>query len=327
MKKKFFYSSIVWFYSFLLISIFINFKIDSYGVYGHSLNKQVLEANQNYVKTNYILKNSEKYDSFIFGSSKVGSYDVSKLTNGKYYNMSYSQGVPYEWLDSINVFLNNKIKIKNIIIGIDSFSLSVDPLVHNNEPMRAIYSKIDFLTKIKLYLIKSPFSEYNYLTVLGRIQKKDYDFFNNKYYSDIEASIEQNIENHREKKEFNIPIAFNYVNRTNETLEELRKIKKICDENNIKLFIIINPIHSVTYKYSNIKEFEYLKHNLAKISDYWDFSDQNSFLTDNYFWYETSHIRPMISDLILKIIFKDQFKKEIQLKISENNFGEYIGKK
>lgn len=72
MKKKF-YKNILKIFVLILIGIFFNFYIDSYGIFKKNLNYQILEPNKNYLKTKYIIENINKYDSFIFGSSRVGN--------------------------------------------------------------------------------------------------------------------------------------------------------------------------------------------------------------------------------------------------------------
>jgi len=115
-KKKFFYLNI-FFITILIVSIcFFNYIVDPYGIWKTSFENQVLEPNKNYVKTNYVLNNPKKYDSFIFGSSRAGHIEGDLLDNGKYYNMTYSVGTIPEWLGTIKTYVNNGIDIKNIIL-------------------------------------------------------------------------------------------------------------------------------------------------------------------------------------------------------------------
>lgn len=328
MKLKF-YKNILLIALFVLIGMSINFLLDSYGVYGHSLDKQVLEPNKNYIKTKYILENSDKYDSFILGSSKVGQFSAESLKNGKYYNMTYSQGLPAEWLDTLKVFLKNKIIVKNIIVGIDSFSFTVNPETHYNQPMRIPYSQLNKKKKFETYLLTNPLNSYNYTTLKERfINKKSYNFFYSEKNKDTKPDdeIEKNQESHIKNKKFNSPIAFNQVNRSEKTILELQEIKEICDLNNIKVYFIINPIHQLTYENSNIEGLNSLKHELSLFTDYWDFSEQGKIAKNNFYWYETSHFRTNIADLILKTIFQEQFDKEIDLEYEKEIFGKYIKK-
>ncbi|MGL6131002.1 MAG: hypothetical protein ACRCZ9_05250 [Fusobacteriaceae bacterium] len=326
--KTFFYKNIILIMITILFGIGINYTVDSYGIYGHSLNKQVLEPNKNYIKTKYVLENPKKYDSFIFGSSKVGVYSAQNLLNGKYFNMTYSQGLPNEWLDTIKIFLENRIDIKNLIIGIDSFSFTVDPKSHFQQPMRIPYSVLKKDENIfKNYLITNPINTYNIVTISNRnIRKKYYDFYFNEENRDINIDLEIDKKKlqHIVDEKFKIPTAFNEINRLEITIKEIKEIKKICMENRINLYFIINPIHETTYKYSNQEGLKELKDELAKFTDYWDFSIQNKFSSNNYYWYETSHFRVNLADLILKSIFQDNFKKNIELEALVGEFGEYV---
>jgi hypothetical protein len=63
----------------------------------------------------------------------------------------------------------------------------------------------------------------------------------------------------------------------------------------------------------------YLK-SIAKITDFYDFSGYNSITTNNCNYYETSHYRPHIGELIAGRIFKD---KNISI---PNDFGTWVTK-
>ena len=58
------------------------------------------EPNKNFVKTKYIIENPQKFNAFIFGSSRVGRLPPDLLpkdldgTPLRWYNMTYSEGIP-----------------------------------------------------------------------------------------------------------------------------------------------------------------------------------------------------------------------------------------
>ena len=159
--KKFILRFIVLVCIFLGIIMFINYKIDCYGIFTSDYNKVGQETNNNFIKTKYIIENPEKFDSFIFGSSRVEYIPVENLQCGKFYNMTYVQGIPSEWLDTIKTFKENNVNMKNIIIAIDDFSATIFPEEHKNSPNLLSYSDIknNISNIIKYYLLKNPFDE------------------------------------------------------------------------------------------------------------------------------------------------------------------------
>ena len=77
--KKFIVRFIILVSVSLCTIMFINYKIDCYGVFTADYTKVGQENNNNFIKSKYIIENPEKFDSFIFGSSRVEYIPVENL--------------------------------------------------------------------------------------------------------------------------------------------------------------------------------------------------------------------------------------------------------
>lgn len=324
--KKFIVRFIILVSVSLCTIMFINYKIDCYGVFTADYTKVGQENNNNFIKSKYIIENPEKFDSFIFGSSRVEYIPVENLQCGKFYNMTYVQGIPSEWLDTIKTFKENNVNMKNIIIAIDDFSATIFPEEHKNSPNLLSYSDINnnISNIIKYYLLKNPFDERSKAILkngrasnvniegTGRVVRIDDESF---YSSD----------EHLNKEMFERPtILGNYENnRIDEVINEVQEIKKFCDGNNIELTVIFNPLHITTYENQNKEKLSEFKSRLAEITDYWDFNNINEVTTNNYYWYETSHYREIVGAMILKTIYGNEYNGEIDI---PDNFGVLIKK-
>lgn len=324
--KKFIVRFIILVSVSLCTIMFINYKIDCYGVFTADYTKVGQENNNNFIKSKYIIENPEKFDSFIFGSSRVEYIPVENLQCGKFYNMTYVQGIPSEWLDTIKTFKENNVNMKNIIIAIDDFSATIFPEEHKNSPNLLSYSDINnnISNIIKYYLLKNPFDERSKAILkngrasnvniegTGRVVRIDDESF---YSSD----------EHLNKEMFERPtILGNYENnRIDEVINEVQEIKKFCDGNNIELTVIFNPLHITTYENQNKEKLSEFKSRLAEITDYWDFNNINEVTTNNYYWYETSHYREIVGAMILKTIYGNEYNGEINI---PDNFGVLIKK-
>lgn len=300
--KKFVFQFII-LTSFILLSLIsYNYFTDPYGVFRGDFSKpRPTEPNQHFVKIKYLIENPNKYNAYCFGSSRVGSLDLKQIKNQyTYYNMAYSEGLPKEWLDDIKILLKNHVNISQILLGVDDFSFRANPKSHIFQYMRIPYKENNLKTYFSL-LLKKP-SKPTFL------QAKDKSNFFDIYDSGrplhpyVDEEIEKNIEKHVNDKKFNDPAAYR-TNRIDETIQELSEIKEIADANNIELIVFINPIHKTTYLANNLDEFNYFKIQLAKITNYYDFSGLNSITTNNYNYYETSHYRPLVGDIMLNRIF------------------------
>lgn len=288
--------------------ILLNVFIDPYGIFRRDFTKQKIEPNQQFIKMRYLLKNPEKYDSYLFGSSRVGNIDVKKIRNGKYYNMTYSQSVPGEYLRNIKTMIGHGMKIKNLMVALDDFSYKFDPASHMNELIRYPYTdspaqRASFYFK---YLFKIP--DMNilqpYLTKTPQQFPVFYDIYDSgrPLHPEIDAYINQNREKHIQDPKFKSPAVHN-ENRIRETLEEIGEIVKISKENNIRLTIFFNPIYKATYLANNPVQISEVKKDLSGITDFYDFSGINSVTRDPFNYYETSHYRVFVGDWMMARIF------------------------
>ncbi|WP_302821462.1 hypothetical protein, partial [Fusobacterium ulcerans] len=128
--------------------------------------------------------------------------------------------------------------------------------------------------------------------------------------------IEKNKDLHRKNKIF---LKSDYGNmdfiRVGKTLNEIEQISELCYKNDINLIIIINPLHKMAYIKNNLKEYQEIKNEIFKIKNckIYDFSELNEITLDNYYWYETSHFRPIVGEMMLKKIYQDKIDLDIEV--------------
>ncbi len=324
--KKFFILFMVLVIFFISIVCVVNYYFDVYAVFKQD--KEVYYGNINYrfAKTAHILKNKEKYDTFIYGSSRVQKMNPL-IINAKSYNMGSPSALPEDCLRDLMLFINNNIEIKNIYLGIDNFSYKLDyrkliqnfdmtPYNENNlnnkKYLFKMLLKVPDYDKIKPYLkLTDRNLVRNDLLDLGMLEIPQYTEY------EIESLKNKYISNEK----FNKPYYFDDNNEhIYDTILIIRKIKKLCDDNNIKLVVFFNPVHITSYLKDDIHLSNRFKKELVKITDFYDFNYINFVSINNYFWYETSHPRYFVCDWELKVI-TNQFDKNIP-----KDFGRLITK-
>ena len=308
MKKIFFRNSIILSLVIVFSVMAYNFCLDFYGVFWRDGSNIFFTPNNLYVKLNHVIKNRQRYDSLIFGSSRVGCINAKKILNGKYYNMFYFCGLPNEWLRSLEVIIDHKVELKNIIIGMDEFSYKSALSNRRDMPAFKFYpltlkEKIYFYTS---YLFEKPsvtelIGKYNEVANSNYI----YDFgeTGNFFRPLEEKKIEKNPEKHRNQGIFSDTGPHAGKNRMESFLDELKQIQKICKNNNISLTILMNPVHINIYSHQDIHEWVAFKKKLAEFTDYYDFSSLTPLVLDNYYFYDPFHYRHHIGDLMLSRIF------------------------
>ena len=303
----------------LLLTIGWNYMYDTSGVFDRDFSIRRVEPNQHFLKMRYILGEPQKYDAFCFGSSRVGNIDLFKIDNGlRYYNMTYSEGLPSEWLNDLQIFIEKGVLVKQVIIGLDDFSFRVDPELHKNQWQRIPYTD-DNLKTYFAYLLRQPKKPTD-------IEGKEciYDIYGSgrTLHVEVDEQIEANIEQHIDDEKFKKPCVY-VGSRVQETIADIIKIKALCDDNNIQLIVFINPIHIVTYRNTDMQDFNEFKRQLAQVTDYYDFSGLNEITTNNYYYYETSHYRPLVGDMIVNRLF-NKGNVDFGVYVTKDNVDEHL---
>ena len=228
------------------------------------------------MKIRYLLTVPQKYDAYCFGSSRVGNIDLTKINDGhSYYNMTYSAGVPEEWLHDLQILLRHNVSVKKVLLGIDDFSFRENPKAHESQTLRLPYRDDgNFRTYISV-LLKQPS-----LTPFVSDKSSIFDIYGTgrPLHDAPDIKIEQDVAAHINDSKFSIPShASGYYLK--ETIDALNSIKELCAERDIELIVFFNPIHKTTYLYNNLDELNEFKSQLANITAYYDFSGLNKITT------------------------------------------------
>ncbi len=285
----------------LVLEIAIPIAVDPYNVFHWKrIRDNGVEPNSNYIKMEYILHNPDKFDSFLFGSSRTGFIDVEKIPDGKWYNMSYSEGLPAEHLENLREMIAHGIIPKNVMIGVDNISCFVDPAIHDKQFYRIPYPREN---KLGFYA--------NYFSIKGVIrslevtlehQVDDPDYVD-RYYRSGCSKRDPDAER---TWEGDAPYWENYYqNYSDNAVLSIRRIAELCKEYEINLIVFTNPMYYTTYQESKLYGYDVFLEWLSDPVDYYNFSGINDITTNKENYYETSHYTEDIGDMIIDRIFRD----------------------
>ncbi len=312
----------------------INITVDPFGVFGDknfNWYEYNMTNNPKTAKFAYLDKHYNEYNSYIIGSPSASSYSTDVLnnyTNSKFYNLfDYTYDTKY-YRDCAEYVIKH-YNAENIVLNLD---------IDNAD----IYNKIGFGAKngeygkfkgnfLPVFYLKYIFAnpKYAYNKVHAWYTKtllpQDFDAFcpetgsfddrvrDAKKIGDItvyESAYSGNFISGGEKHDLN------YIK---ECVESAEYIKKLCDENDVKLTVILSPVNKNKWeKYDSEKTAKY-KNELAKVTDYWDFS-YTSVSDDDRYFYDLSRFRNSTGDMVLAKIFNDDTV------YYPADFGEYINK-
>lgn len=285
---------------------------DSYSIAHPKQELYYSEPNRIFLKADYILSHPQKYDSFIFGSSKVGSIDPSLPPQGHFYNMTYSAGIPHEHLLNIKLFLHSGIHIKHLLIGLEEISYQEPFLKRQHQGITKSHPMATDESWLKYYLFyffrfpdKLDYADF-IAKLLDNQQKFPMDVLQQEnFYTHLTTQYQ-----HRDINEtayindpkFLIPAGY-HGNALNNTLHDIREIVDICKQNHIDVKFFINPIHNTTYNATNKALLAKFKYSLATITDYYDFSGPNSITGNNLYWLDTTHFDLSVGNYILQSLY------------------------
>lgn len=300
----------------LVLEIAIPILADPYNVFHWKrIRDNGVEPNSNYIKMQYILHNPDKFDSFLFGSSRTGFIDVEKIPEGCWYNMSYSEGLPAEHLENLREMIENGIIPKNVMIGIDNISGFVDPSIHENQFYRIPYPREN---KLSFYA--------NYFSIKGVIRSlevtlehevEDPDYVN-RYYRSGSSKRDPSLGG---KWKGDAPYWENYYrNCMDDAILSVRRIAALCEEYDINLIVFTNPIYYTTYQESKNYGYDVLLEWLSDPVDYYNFSGINDVTMNRNNYYEASHYTEEIGDMIIDRIFNGVSDEHLE----SQGFGFYV---
>ena len=327
--------------SFVFIGLF-NYIVDPYGQnhYWDAPFNTIKATQDERVQKFNLIKNNPTASSFIFGSSRslrLNPAVVEELTHTKTLNLGFASGTVDEYLLYIRYLIDTR-KVDNIIIGIDLFSysegfrpngilpeeLSNRYHVNSDKPLGNYFSYKMFRHSLG--------------TIINNLAtKKELDRIGINgegiFYDYLEASKagDQQLKNYIDKNVINKKARWNASTNTlsNNRLNELRKIKQLCDQKQIKLYLFMSPlwIKQITMKNNKFEgQKNLLRYIATNVSPIWDYNAFTHLNTDPYLYHDSFHYGNKIADSILTELFTHQ-SMDKTLKgslVTPTNIDEYI---
>ena len=320
--KKFVIRAMIWGTCCVAFTLLFCILVDPYNVF-HPLDirDNGVEPDKNYIKMVYILDNPQKFDSYMFGSSRVSSIHTEKLEGEKCYNMTYSSAAVWEHLDNVKTMIANGVNIKKIYIGLDSMSYTMDVRGREDDPMRQSYEYAK-ANPVKFWIdhldTANTFKSLN--TSLKHQSKENFQeiFYEYGWSMDYDLpGMDYNIGAWSQPSIGDSPDADEQFDRV---LECTRELKSICDENGIELVIFLNPVLFKAYIASKPQGYREFMRELAQITDYYNFSGVNDLTVDYSNYTDPSHYRAQIGDILI-----DFFNNgTVDERLYEQGFGWHV---
>ncbi len=104
----------------------MNVHIDPYGVFTDvSQHVGLSTLNERYNKMTHLLRNPDRYDTLLLGSSRIGLFNTAdvnqSIPGARTYNFSFFSAEPSDYLATLPVLQAQGMKIKRVVIGVDLY--------------------------------------------------------------------------------------------------------------------------------------------------------------------------------------------------------------
>jgi hypothetical protein len=270
----------------------------------------------------YILENSAKFDSYLFGSSRVGGINVASIPVLRCYNMTYSEGLPLEHFENLKIMIEENIIPNTVLIGIDDIACYVKPEEHNSQLLRMPYtSNIAHNTLAYYGFLSKYFNPVVLLSIPIMISYKgNNDVFRNQFYENGGRKNDDTLTktDWENVSVYSLPFKYGIDN----ALADIQSIINICNKNNIRLILFTNPLHKLLYEKAVEHGYIDFLVRLSEITGFYNFSGINDITVNNNNYLETSHYKLTVGDLIIDTIFNHK----TDAKLLSQGFGFYVTK-
>ncbi|WP_218081574.1 hypothetical protein [Anthocerotibacter panamensis] len=313
--------------------------IDPYRVFGLvDFNKKNFEPNTRYLKIEHLLKRND-YNAYIFGTSRVGFYDVrsaNKFSGNHYYNMTASGQNDIGLRKELEWVLTNK-NPRQIIIALD-----YDVFHHkaiNTDLLRQEHPLVAGESWLKFYALNLLFQPKSLLTCIQlNFDRKNYYVFDPetgqaKVYVDNEIPSSSGpsrvIKQDKSPERLHLPVKMN-LPLPNTSLHEIQRIAKLSSRPHLERIIIINPYYHRLFLRFNIDSYTtWLRKMVDMFGSIWDFSGINSVTTNDENYIDFSHFSKPVGDLVLQRIFASEksfrsIPDDFGVKVTKDNVEEHI---
>jgi len=316
---------------FVLIAIpVINAIKDDYGVmgikYAHLYSTEMM-SNEEHFKLKFLTaKGNKKYTNFIFGESQAQIIPTKAFRDSKeWYNISGMTFTPYEYIDTLEYLKKHGVKVKRICMLV--------------QPISSFYSKQTTIEDKKRYFMLTGFpfkksekpkfyANYIFINPTNKPLKQYQVGLLYKINLFNSGSFDYKQKDNKKNDKSDKPVFPNsqYFFKTDwpntEYFEEIRKIIRYCKLNDIEIKVFTSPDYIVFRNLIPEEKMDYFKKELAKVTDYYDFSNINEITTNynNYCSYD--HFNSDIASLIIKRIYYENKNTPPSIK----GFGDYVPK-
>ena len=295
----------------------LNVYVDPFGVFRAEPDSMSFTNNPRAAKIAWTERVGWQFDSYIVGASLTSSYPVEKLneyTGGNFYNM-FGYGADMKKTADIARYLLKNHEIQNLIVNISP----VDAQVYDLDTGRItdeMHYKVSGENALTFYF-KFLFANPRFALEKLKNQKNDtylpqsFDVFNvgtgayDKRVREVEKmhSFDEYLANNSTFTSHSP--TYRMLSKIPECVAEIADIKAICEEKGVNVTFIFSPMYYPDFQAYSPAELADFQREIAKVTDFWDFSLSSVSLDARYF-YDPTHFRNEVGAMALARIYGNE---------------------
>ncbi len=306
----------------------INFLVDPFNIFHTRLFPEQFQMNERFMKIEFLQEHHTNYNAYLFGSSRIGTTAPDAIEkyipDSHFYNLSVSAANMEDYLSHLQYFIKKGYSVDTLYLQIDF----VDTLIDYGHPIdRYLTKKHPDVTGDSLFgYYLSYLTLFSSLNLKGKLirnvdrenpsyllQKRRYDLEDTGTWAraNKEAALQRDPDAYiKSVTSFQSPARKNMYTKNRvkypQIIAAFEEIDQLCRSNDIELIVFTTPHnHNMMHGVNTADAMAFLK-DLTMVHDIWYFSGYNSITIDDRNYYESSHYRPYIGNLIAKKIFETQ---------------------
>jgi hypothetical protein len=316
----------------------VNYVVDPYGVYhysGKSFNyNKIIESDPYLIKT--FQSKKVQPETIVLGTSRamrINPPAVKRITGNRAYNLGLSAATPYINYKYLEYAIKVDKNLNTIFLGLDFEVFNSNFSNHANYVERRLNSPL-YMQDLLATLLSDKALIDSGKVVIDNINHTT-RFTEHRFIGD--GSFDETFvfpPNFNQATLQVIPTAFQI---SSDSMNYIKKIKELCDQYHLKLYIYISPVHAIlleTYWQNEIWDsFEEWKRQLVNIATIWDFSGYHeismSSLNESENYNDLSHFSNKIGDLILYRMLAEETNKVpayFGVRITPDNIEDHLKK-
>ncbi len=286
-----------------------NWVQDYYGIFGQRQDWRGVIPNERYHKFEALRSRREEITTLLFGSSKAANIPFAENLGNGAYNFAYSEGLPRDHLEVLNVLVEELPALQRVYIAVDEMAYLLDPGRHATDYLRRQHPVVAGEPGWRFHLdyLLRPLSNTDALYFDPQRQQRpqvSYQFqtTGRSLCESCDTEIDADPAAHAQQAFFRFPYNPPDQYGLQHLRADLAATLNLLAANDIEAILFLQPTFANNLRWHNLGMLELLKAMLAELGPFHDFLVYEESLADTVNFYDVIHFRPNVGQRMMDIL-------------------------